>query len=338
MPTRGTTMSEDLLEAVTRYTNAQAGDSPFVTAVEGLTILRSEGEVRPGHMVIKPALCIVVQGAKWTMFGSRRFDYRVGQALVVSVEMPAVGRVTEASPTKPFLGVIIELDLGVMREIMAGFDDPPRARGVVDKGVLVTDFEGPLADCALRLVRLLTTPRAIPVLYPSIMREICYWLLTGPHGGEIAAMTLANSHAQQVVAAMYALRDRFAEPVRVQELANMARMSPSAFHRTFKALTSMTPLQYQKRLRLLEARQLIVSTTINVETAAFQVGYQSPSQFSREYSRMFGAPPRRDVADLRVLAGRTGTSPRPEGSRKASARVVQTGHAGGRVRLATGPM
>jgi transcriptional regulator GlxA family with amidase domain len=110
---------------------------------------------------------------------------------------------------------------------------------------------------------------------------------------------------QQVVAAMYALRDRFAEPVRIQELANMARMSPSAFHRTFKALTSMTPLQYQKRLRLLEARQLIVSTTVNVETAALQVGYQSPSQFSREYARMFGAPPRRDVADLRVLAGRT---------------------------------
>jgi len=314
MRTRGTTLSTDLLEAVTRYTNAQTGDSPFVTAVEGLTILRSEGEERPGHMVIKPALCIVVQGAKWTMFGSRRFDYRVGQALVVSVEMPAVGRVTEASPTKPFLGVIIELDLGVMREIMAGFDDPPRARGVVDKGVLVTNFEGPLADCALRLVRLLATPPAIPVLYPAIMREICYWLLTGPHGGEIAAMTLANSHAQQVVAAMYALRDRFAEPVRIQELANMARMSPSAFHRTFKALTSMTPLQYQKRLRLLEARQLIVSTAVNVETAAFQVGYQSPSQFSREYARMFGAPPRRDVADLRVLAGRTGTSPRPEGS------------------------
>ena len=151
-------------------------------------------------------------------------------------------------------------------------------------------------------------------------------------------MTLANSHAQQVVAAMYALRDRFAEPVRMQELANMARMSLSAFHRTFKALTSMTPLQYQKRLRLLEARQLIVSTTVNVETAAFQVGYQSPSQFSREYARMFGAPPRRDVADLRVLAGRTGTSPHSEGSRKRGARVVQTGHTGGRVRLATGPM
>ena len=151
-------------------------------------------------------------------------------------------------------------------------------------------------------------------------------------------MTLANSHAQQVVAAMYALRDRFAEPVRVQELANMARMSPSAFHRTFKALTSMTPLQYQKRLRLLEARQLIVSTTVNVETAAFQVGYQSPSQFSREYARMFGAPPRRDVADLRMLAGHTGTSPRSGGARKTGAPVARTGHVGERVRVATGPL
>ena len=134
------------------------------------------------------------------------------------------------------------------------------------------------------------------------MREICYWILTGPHGGEVMKMTLANSYAQRVISAIHTLRDRFAEPVRIEELALVAQMSPSAFHRHFKAMTSMTPLQYQKRLRLLEARRLIVTDAANVETAAFQVGYESPSQFSREYSRMYGAPPRRDVSALRAMA------------------------------------
>jgi transcriptional regulator GlxA family with amidase domain len=134
------------------------------------------------------------------------------------------------------------------------------------------------------------------------MREICYWLLTGPHGGEVVKMVLANSHEQRVIKAIHALRDRFAEPIRVDELASIAQLSASAFHRQFKAITSMTPLQYQKQLRLLEARRLMVSDASNVETASFQVGYESPSQFSREYSRMFGKSPRRDIATLREIA------------------------------------
>ena len=134
-----------------------------------------------------------------------------------------------------------------------------------------------------------------------IMREICYWLLAGPHGGEVAQMTLANSHTQRVISAIHSLRNRFAEPVRIEELASIAQMSPSAFHRQFKALTSVTPLQYQKQLRLMEARRLMVSNAANVETAAFDVGYESPSQFSREYCRMFGAPPKRDSKSITIL-------------------------------------
>ena len=295
-------MRNELLEAVRRYTDAQIGESPFVTAIGGVTIFRSDHERRPNHVIRKPALCIVVQGAKWAIFGNKRLDYRAGQALVVSVEMPSLGRVAEASPSEPYLGVVIEFDLAVMREVMESLDVPPKPGGDVASGVFVTDFSGPLSDCALRMVRLLETPKAIPILYPAIMREICYWLLTGPHGGEVMKMTLANSHAQRVIRAIHTLRDRFAEPVRIEELASAARMSPSAFHRQFKAITSMTPLQYQKQLRLLEARRLIVTDAANVETAAFQVGYESPSQFSREYSRMFGAPPRRDVSALRAMA------------------------------------
>jgi AraC-like DNA-binding protein len=295
-------MFEELVRAVRRHTDTQAGESPFATAIQGLTILRSDQEKQPNHLIFKPALCLVVQGGKWTMFGDKRFDYRAGQALIVNVEMPAVSRVVEASPGEPFLGLVIEFDLAVLREVVERLDAPPQASGDLGRGVLVADFDGPLADCALRMVRLLDTPKAIPVLYPGIMREISYWLLTSPCAGEVVKMTLANSHIQPVISAIHILRKRFAEPVRIDELASAARMSPSAFHRQFKAITSMTPLQYQKRLRLLEARRLMVSDEANVETAAFQVGYESPSQFSREYSRMFGVPPRRDVDSLRHAA------------------------------------
>jgi len=193
------------------------------------------------------------------------------------------------------------LDLAIMRSVAESLEAPPTASGEVGAGVFVTDFQGPLADCALRLVRLLETPQAIPTLYPVVMREICYWLLTGPHGGDIARMTLANSPSQRVIGAMHSLRDRFREAVRIEDLAAIAQMSPSAFHRQFKALTASTPLQYQKQLRLLEARRLMISNAVNVEAAAFQVGYESPSQFSREYARMFGAPPKRDAKQMQTV-------------------------------------
>lgn len=295
-------MLNELVEAVRRYTDAQTAESPFLTAIEGVTILRSDQERRPNHHILRPALCMVVQGAKRTMVGNKRFDYRAGQALIVSVEMPAFGRVVEANPSEPYLGLIIEFDPSIMREVIEGLDAPPRSTRTVRPGALVMDFSGPLSDCALRIVRLLETPSAIPILYPAIMREICYWILTGPHGGDVMRMTLANSHSQRVIAAIHSLRERFAESVRIDELASLAGMSPSAFHRQFKAITAMTPLQYQKQIRLLEARRLIVTDAANAETAAFQVGYESPSQFSREYSRMFGAPPRRDAAVLRAMA------------------------------------
>ena len=295
-------MLDELVEAVKRYTDAQVGESPFATAIAGLIILRSDHEKRPRHLIFKPALCITVQGAKWAIFGDQRCDYRAGQALLVSVEMPALGTVAEASPTEPYLGVILQFDLAIMRQVMEELNTPPEVSHKVGRGVLVTDFDGPLAACAVRMVRLLDTPKAISVLYPAIMREICYWLLTGPHGGDVVKMALTNSHAQRVISAIHLLRDRFAEPVRIEELALVAQMSPSAFHRQFKAITSMTPLQYQKQLRLLEARRLMVSEAINVETAAFQVGYESASQFSREYSRMFALSPRRDIASLKRTA------------------------------------
>ncbi len=295
-------MLDDLVRTVTRYTERQTGPSPFATAIEGLTLLRSDHAKQPRYLIFKPALCIVVQGAKWAIFGNRRIEYRAGQALVVSIETPAFGTVAEASPAEPYLGIILEFDLAMMREVLDSLHTPPKAGSHVARGVFVSDFDGPLADCVLRMVRLLETPQAIPVLRPAIMREICYWLLTGPHGAEVMEMTIAKSHTRQILQAIHVLRDRFSEPVRIEELASAAQMSPSAFHRQFKRITAITPLQYQKQLRLLEARRLMVSEEANAETAAFQVGYESASQFSREYARMFGMSPRRDAALLRAAA------------------------------------
>ncbi|MEZ2417501.1 AraC family transcriptional regulator N-terminal domain-containing protein [Luteibacter sp. RCC_6_2] len=294
-------MPDPLVEALLRYTERHPGESPFMTAIEGMAIMRSDHPKPPAHMLSRPAMCIVAQGAKWGMFGGNRLEYRAGQALVIGVETPSIGRVVEASPGEPCLVLAFELDLAIVRSVAEGLDAPPKASGEPGRGVFVTDFQGPLADCALRLVRLLDTPQAIPTLYPIIMREICYWLLTGPHGGEVARMTLANGPSQRVINAMHTLRTRFTEAIRVEELAAIAQLSPSAFHRQFKALTSMTPLQYQKQLRLLEARRLMISTAFNVETACFQVGYESPSQFSREYARMFGVPPKRDAKQMRAV-------------------------------------
>ena len=295
-------MSESLNEFVTRYTEAQAGASPFRTCMEGLTILRSNYQRQTNPLLYRPALCITVQGTKTATFGDQCHHYRAGQALLVSVEMPGFGTVTEATPTKPYLGVILELDLAILRAVAIELADPPKPSEVFGCSIFVTDFSGPLTDCVLRLVRLLDTPSAVPVLYPAIMREISYWLLCGPHGGKVIRMTLNNNHEHRILEAIHFLRDHFAKPVRIGDLAAIAGLSPSAFHRQFKAVTSMTPLQYQKQLRLLEARRLMASSATNVEKAAFQVGYESPSQFSREYGRMFGIPPRRDINLLKSTA------------------------------------
>lgn len=298
-------MLEDLVAAMLRYTDRQEGASPYFTAIDSVFILRSDHPKPPVHRISQPAMCIVAQGAKWASFGETRYEYRAGEALIVGVEAPSVGKVSAASPDRPCLVLAFELDLAIMRSVAAELDAPPKASGDVGRGVFVTDFLGPLADCALRLVRLLDTPGAIPALYPLIMREICYWLLTGPHGGDVARMALTNAPSKGVLNAMRWLRENLAAPIRVEELATVAQMSPSSFNRHFRALTSLSPLQFQKQLRLLEARRLMVSLGANVETAAFQVGYESPSQFSREYSRMFGEPPKRNVKRLGSEVGET---------------------------------
>lgn len=291
-----------LRDAVLKAFAAGDGRSPFYTAIDGLILLRSETERTPTRILHRPALCIVVQGVKWTTFGDRRLEYRTGQAMVVSVEMPGASQVVEGGPDAPYLSVVIELDQAMMREVYQSMADRP----VPDDrpAAFVMDMDDELLSCAARAVRLLREPCAIPILYPAVMREICYRLLAGPYGPVLARMVVGTDRDRRLVEAINVLRERFDRPLRVDDLAAVSGLSPTAFHRRFKELTGMTPMAFQKQIRLLEARRLMLAERVSAESAAFRVGYASPSQFSREYRRMFGLPPARDASSFLQATGR----------------------------------
>jgi AraC-like DNA-binding protein len=275
------------------------GEGLFPTRIGGMNIVRSFETRMPMRQVYRPGLCIVLQGAKEIFFGEETLRYGVMECLAIGLDLPASGRVVEASADAPYIGITIDLDMTTMREVLEQLETPPVPSAGSGPCLFVGQVDAPLADCVLRLIRMSGTPEAIPILYPSVMREICYWLLTSPNGGELRNLGLPDTSSERVSKAIFQLQSSFAQTLRVEQLADTARMSPSSFHQHFKALTSMTPLQYQKQLRLIEARRLMVIEDVNVAEAAYQVGYESASQFSREYTRMFGAAPKRDVLGLR---------------------------------------
>ena len=221
---------------------------------------------------------------------------------MVAVDVPSRGTVTVASPEKPYLGLEIELDFTIMQEVAEEIENAITVSGKPRAcGGFVLDLNRQLLDCARHAIRLLETPKAIPTLYPGIMREVCYWLLTGPGGNQVGQiMVMANSHNRKIIHAIHTLREKLRDTIHVTDLAIAANMSPATFHRQFKSVTGMTPLQYQKQLRLQAARSLMLNSGIDAATAAFEVGYESPTQFSREYSRFFGQPPIRHVRTQRL--------------------------------------
>lgn len=296
------TQLSELQTLIAAYADAKGGgEGRFSTPMSGVHLMRSHQERIPPRDLYRPSLCVVVQGAKQMLIGEDTLDYGEMECLIVSIDLPASGRVTKASREQPFLGVNIELDTGMVREILQQLPSPPPQSQATSLGAFVGKVDAELADAVLRLVKLASTPEAAPILHPAIMREICYRLLTGPHGDQLHRLAMPETHAQRIAKAIYLLRESFAKTLSVERLANAANMSPSSFHQHFKALTSMTPIQYQKQLRLLEARRLMVMNATKVAEAAYQVGYESPSQFSREYSRMFGAAPKRDVINCKAF-------------------------------------
>ena len=291
----------ELIALLHRYTNDKRENRLYPTPVEGVCTLRSDPLVQSVQCMIKPALCITIQGDKSATFGSKLYEYRAGNGLVVTAEMPERGTVCAAGKEKPYLGLIIELNLQTLQELVDEKLEEPSQTRRKSAGPYTLELNSQLIDCALRIVQLFSTPEAIPALYPGILREICYWLLEGAGGDQLQRiMLVANGQDRRIMRAIQHLRDRFREPLHIEELAKVAHMSPTTFHRQFRTITSMAPLQYQKQLRLFEARRLMIFDHATVESAALEVGYASVSQFSREYVRTFGSPPRRDVSAWRM--------------------------------------
>lgn len=293
------TQCKELAALITQHTDSQQ-NGIHKTAIAQLDFMRESSVSTSLCGVCEPVLGVVVQGKKAAMLGEETYRYSVAQYLVVSVDLPLSGYVVEATPDKPYLGFKVNLDPRQLCDLIAqiGTDSPAGKNSV--RGLFVSNADTPLLDCALRLIRLLDTPQDIPILAPLIIREIYYRLLIGEQGEAVRQIATSGSHMQRIAEVIEQLKLNFTQPMRVEELARQVNMSPSSFHHHFKAVTSMSPLQYQKQLRLLEARRLMLAENSDAAHAAYQVGYESTSQFSREYSRMFGAPPIKDIARLRI--------------------------------------
>jgi AraC-like DNA-binding protein len=290
-------MSDDLRRAVDRYAAAHAdADGVAATPIPGVVMMRLTAPSGMLKVVHRPLLCLVLQGAKTVSVGEAIWRFGAGQSFIVSVDVPAIGRVVQASAPAPYLSLALDLDMAVMRAVMGEMAAAPPAPASVGLGLFVDDIDAALMECGMRLVRLLDRPEAAPILQPAIVREMHYWLLVGRHGAALRRLAAVDGHAQRIARAVALLRRDFARPVAVARLAEAAGMSASSFHTHFKAVTSVSPLQFQKQLRLLEARRLMVSEGVMAREAAFAVGYESVSQFTREYGRMFGASPRRSLA------------------------------------------
>lgn len=295
-------MSDALAQAVTAYIATHGNDDGvYSTAIDGLTLMRTCHTTLPNHLLYRPELCMVVQGSKSILLGDVVMEYGAMQALVASVELPGIGNVVQASAAQPLLVLALQLDVALLRETLQQMASPPATGADEGPGIYVLDVGEALADCFLRLLQLLAQPAERAMLLPLLLKEIYFRLLTGPHGDRLAGLAMPESRAQRLAGALHVLRGDFTRPVRIQELADAARMSVSSFHHHFKQLTSLSPLQYQKQLRLLEAKRLMVMEHANVTRAAFHVGYESASQFSREYVRLFGTSPLRDATAARKL-------------------------------------
>ena len=278
-------------------------DGIHTTAIPRLILYRASHVEEPMHAVYEPAVCVVAQGRKQAIAGEGVYVYDAEKYLVVSVGVPAVGRILEASPDKPFLCLALGLDPAAIAALMLESDIERAGREQPGSALSVSTLDSKLLDACVRLVGLLGSPRDIPVLAPIAEREILYRLLRGDQTARMSQIAFAESRLQDVNRAISWIKRNFRAAFSVESLASEARMSPSALHQYFKTVTGTSPLQFQKHIRLLEARQLMLSQAVDAAAAAHAVGYESPSQFSREYRRLFGAPPVRDIAQLKAQWG-----------------------------------
>jgi AraC-like DNA-binding protein len=274
------------------------------TALDGVLVSLVHEPAPPAASTSGVVFALIAQGAKSLALGDRVYEYRAGQYLVASLDLPVTGQFTEASQARPALGFGLTLrPAAVAAVLLEAGDTTLRGRGTSPpSGIAVSDASSELIDAVVRLLRLPDHPRDLPVLAPMIEREILWRLITGEQGATVRQLGLADSSLAHVGRAVRWLRDHYAEPVRVPDLARRVGMSVSAFHRNFHAVTAMSPIQFQKQIRLQEARLLLVARPDDVAGVGQAVGYDSASQFSREYRRQFGTSPTRDAAHLRAAA------------------------------------
>jgi AraC-like DNA-binding protein len=277
----------------------------LATAIDGVRICKADHAAAPEASMSGTVLAVIAQGVKRLALGDRVYDYGAGQYLIASVDLPVTGHFVDASPGRPGLGFGMTLEPAAIAELLlqAGPGDLPRSGGSARPGLAVSDAPEEVLDAIVRLLRLLDRPRDRRTLAPLVKREILWRLITGEQGDAVRQLGLADSSLSHITRAARWIRENYTRSFRVEEAAQLSGMSVSAFHRNFQAVTAMTPIQFQKHIRLQAARLLLANSPHDITGVCYQVGYDSPSQFSREYRRLFGAPPSRDAVRLRGGAG-----------------------------------
>ncbi|MCE9842483.1 AraC family transcriptional regulator [Vibrio alginolyticus] len=291
---------EKLAKHIEKWAN---GANQYDTEIPGLKFSRWATPTPPTSYTHNPSICLIAQGRKRVLLGEDSFVYDANHFLISSVDLPIITNIIEASEDKPYLGVIMELDLTEISQLIVDSELTFNQSKEAQKGIAVGELSEPLLDAFLRLIELLDEGQSIKILAPIIKREIFYRLLITEQGARLNQIVTAGSHSHQIAKAIDWLKNNFVKPLSVSELAAYSGMSKSAFYTHFRSMTSMTPLQFQKKLRLSEARRLMLTENLDAMATTFKVGYESPSQFSREYSRLFGAPPSKDIKSLRESMG-----------------------------------
>ena len=276
-------------------------DGGHETPIPQLTVWRFSNPTEPAHVLQQPAVYVVVQGRKQVTVGDETYIYDPSQYLAVSLELPTVTHVVEASPDAPYLCMTLRVDARELAALIVETERPAPRDDHDGRALFVSSLQAPLLDGFLRLVRLLDAPHDIPVLAPLVLRELHFRLLQGEQHGRLAEMAIGDGRVRRVAGAISWIKEHYTEPLQIDALAKRVNMSASALHGHFKAVAGVSPIQYQKHLRLQEARHLLMSEGTSAEAVAYEVGYASPSQFSREYARLFGEPPRRDADRMREL-------------------------------------
>jgi AraC-like DNA-binding protein len=300
--TRAQANSAELAERIAQTIRQDGTIAPL----PGLHFNRASSPSGCLHSISIPAFCVIAQGSKEVLLGSDRYQYDPMHYLLATVELPIVSQILEASQAHPYLSLRIDLNPTLIGSVMVEAGSPSPQQGAHVKAIDVSPLNAPLLDAVVRLVRLLDNPIEAPVLLPLLTREIIYRLLMGTQGSRLCQIAVLSGYTHHIARAVNRLRKDFAQPLRIESIARDLGMSVSGFHHHFKSVTAMSPLQFQKQLRLQEARRLMLGENLDATSAAYRVGYDDSSHFNREYKRLFGAPPMRDVERLREAATRSG--------------------------------